>query len=165
MPSARPACRRRGPARRLQRARPTWEAPGRCDMGREWGDGDCGCLASLPGWKLNPVVGAVYGPEFYAGTGWSRPSGPVGGVVRGRGQARGVAGARAGAWSRRCGWAGPGVAAPGGPFGLPALSLGLSSHRLFSGPLSCSDGVSLPHHGHSRCLQGRAPTGSGPGRV
>lgn len=21
----------------------------------------------LPGWKLNPVVGAVYGPEFYAG--------------------------------------------------------------------------------------------------
>lgn len=26
-------------------------------------------LSSLfPGWKLNPVVGAVYGPELYAGT-------------------------------------------------------------------------------------------------
>lgn len=43
-----------------------------------WGengeDGDWG-FASLPGWKLNPVVGAVYGPEFYAGTGWSGHSG------------------------------------------------------------------------------------------
>lgn len=127
-----------------------------------WGDGDWGCFASFPGWKLNPVVGAVYGPEFYAGTGWSRRSGPVGGVARRE------------AWPARAGW---GVVAqvwlggarcgcaPAGPFGLPALSLGLSSHRLFSGPLSCSDGVSLPHHGHSRCLQGRAPTGSGPGRV
>lgn len=55
--------------------------------------------------------------------------------------------------------------APAGPLGLPSPSRGLPSHRLFSGPLSCSDGVPLPHHGHSRCLQGRAPTGSGPGRV
>lgn len=30
-----------------------------------------GFFASLLGWKLNPVVGAVYGPEFYAGKGWS----------------------------------------------------------------------------------------------
>lgn len=29
-----------------------------------------GFSASLLGWKLNPVVGAVYGPEFYAGKGW-----------------------------------------------------------------------------------------------
>jgi hypothetical protein len=27
---------------------------------------------SVLGWKLNPVVGAVYGPEFYAGKGRSR---------------------------------------------------------------------------------------------
>ena len=26
----------------------------------------CVCVSST-GWKLNPVVGAVYGPEFYAG--------------------------------------------------------------------------------------------------
>lgn len=26
-----------------------------------------GFFAALLGWKLNPVVGAVYGPEFYAG--------------------------------------------------------------------------------------------------
>ncbi|XP_068888454.1 RNA binding protein fox-1 homolog 3 isoform X4 [Aphelocoma coerulescens] len=42
------------------------------------------------GWKLNPVVGAVYGPEFYAGNvglqqlrvqGWALPQMPCGGCV------------------------------------------------------------------------------------
>lgn len=39
-----------------------------------------GFFASDLGWKLNPVVGAVYGPEFYAGKGldqWSWAKGRV----------------------------------------------------------------------------------------
>ncbi|XP_078135912.1 RNA binding protein fox-1 homolog 3-like isoform X2 [Sander vitreus] len=44
------------------------------------------------GWKLNPVVGAVYGPEFYAVTGFPYPSTGAavayrGGHLRGRGRA------------------------------------------------------------------------------
>ncbi|KAK5906456.1 hypothetical protein CgunFtcFv8_002321 [Champsocephalus gunnari] len=43
------------------------------------------------GWKLNPVVGAMYGPEFYAVTGFPYPStGAVayrGAHLRGRGRA------------------------------------------------------------------------------
>lgn len=31
-----------------------------------------GYVLSVLGWKLNPVVGAVYGPEFYAGNGWGQ---------------------------------------------------------------------------------------------
>uniref|UniRef100_A0A8C9XY82 RNA binding protein fox-1 homolog 3 n=1 Tax=Sander lucioperca TaxID=283035 RepID=A0A8C9XY82_SANLU len=43
------------------------------------------------GWKLNPVVGAVYGPEFYAVTGFPYPSTGAavayrGGHLRGRGR-------------------------------------------------------------------------------
>lgn len=87
-----------------------------------WGDGDWGCFASFPGWKLNPVVGAVYGPEFYAGTGWSRRSGPVGGVARGRGQTGGV---------------GPGVAAPRpDPLACP--------HCLWAFPLTASSLAPFP---------------------
>lgn len=40
--------------------------PGCSVQGREGEDGDW-TVASALGWKLNPVVGAVYGPEFYAG--------------------------------------------------------------------------------------------------
>ncbi|CAL8262649.1 unnamed protein product [Arctogadus glacialis] len=44
------------------------------------------------GWKLNPVVGAVYGPEFYAVTGFPYPSTGAavayrGAHLRGRGRA------------------------------------------------------------------------------
>uniref|UniRef100_A0A8V5GW78 Uncharacterized protein n=1 Tax=Melopsittacus undulatus TaxID=13146 RepID=A0A8V5GW78_MELUD len=45
-----------------------------------------------PGWKLNPVVGAVYGPEFYAVTGFPYPATGTavayrGAHLRGRGRA------------------------------------------------------------------------------
>uniref|UniRef100_A0A673VD33 RNA binding fox-1 homolog 3 n=1 Tax=Suricata suricatta TaxID=37032 RepID=A0A673VD33_SURSU len=69
------------------------------------------------GWKLNPVVGAVYGPEFYAGTGCQGHSG-----CEGRSRPEGV-------------WAGGGVVVGGGGtvlawpqapgvFSLTASSLG-----------------------------------------
>lgn len=38
-----------------------------------------GFSASVLGWKLNPVVGAVYGPEFYAGKGPKGGGADVGG--------------------------------------------------------------------------------------
>ncbi|XP_066237553.1 RNA binding protein fox-1 homolog 3 isoform X2 [Saccopteryx leptura] len=48
--------------------------------------------ADHPGWKLNPVVGAVYGPEFYAVTGFPYPTTGTalayrGAHLRGRGRA------------------------------------------------------------------------------
>lgn len=92
-----------------------------------WGDGDWGCFASFPGWKLNPVVGAVYGPEFYAGTGWSRRSGPVGGVARREAwPARGLGRGRAGVVGRGQVWLRPGrtlwpARTVSGPFLSPPL--------------------------------------------
>lgn len=73
------------------------------------------------------------------------------GVVRTRGPA--------GTW--HAGVIGPGVASVAAS-PRPRLPL---PHRLLSRPLSCSDGVPLPHHRHSRGLQGRALTRPGPGCV
>lgn len=65
----------------------------------------------------------------------------------------------AGTW--HAGVIGPGVASVAAS-PRPRLPL---PHRLLSRPLSCSDGVPLPHHRHSRGLQGRALTRPGPGCV
>lgn len=73
------------------------------------------------------------------------------GVVRTRGPA--------GTWHADV--IGPGVASVAAS-PRPRLPL---PHRLLSRPLSCSDGVPLPHHRHSRGLQGRALTRPGPGCV
>lgn len=114
-----------------------------------------GFLASDLGWKLNPVVGAVYGPEFYAGKRLKRWSGAGGG---GRGRVgvamrtgRGLEGR--GHW-RQTLWD-----------GVPSPYLCLPAHTAPLPPALRSDGVPLPHHGHGRGLQGRAPAGPGPGRV
>lgn len=60
-------------------------------QGQEGEDGDW-TVASALGWKLNPVVGAVYGPEFYAVTGFPYPTTGTavayrGAHLRGRGRA------------------------------------------------------------------------------
>lgn len=82
-----------------------------------------GFLASDLGWKLNPVVGAVYGPEFYAGKKLK--------LWRGRGHER--------AWPGGCGqvcggvvWMGVaivgGACGPGRAWGALTLSLPSHSH-------------------------------------
>uniref|UniRef100_A0A3Q1F4X8 RNA binding protein fox-1 homolog 3 n=1 Tax=Acanthochromis polyacanthus TaxID=80966 RepID=A0A3Q1F4X8_9TELE len=53
---------------------------------------NCPCVCVCAGWKLNPVVGAVYGPEFYAVTGFPYASTGAavayrGAHLRGRGRA------------------------------------------------------------------------------
>uniref|UniRef100_A0A8C3J4Y1 RNA binding fox-1 homolog 3 n=2 Tax=Calidris pygmaea TaxID=425635 RepID=A0A8C3J4Y1_9CHAR len=61
--------------------------------GRRQGGVSLASPLSLPtGWKLNPVVGAVYGPEFYAVTGFPYPATGTavayrGAHLRGRGRA------------------------------------------------------------------------------
>lgn len=149
--------------------------PGCSVQGREGEDGDW-TVASALGWKLNPVVGAVYGPEFYAGK--CRTVGDRGGACWALGGRHwpGRAGGRGGVAGA---WPASGVGGPawGGPHAWssrhvargrdrawprPRLPL---PHRLLSRPLSCSDGVPLPHHRHSRGLQGRALTRPGPGCV
>lgn len=169
-------------------ASPLWGSPGVVRSGKRIGKMVIGFFASIVGWKLNPVVGAVYGPEFYAGKGWKgggrrgwawlgigpsliwkarQVGGVAGGVVR-------QEGGMVGAWPGRgvvgqVGMILPGVARCGcySPAILPALTLSRPwlSQCLLSRYLSCSDRVPVPHHGHSRCLQGRSPTGQGPGRV
>lgn len=149
--------------------------PGCSVQGREGEDGDW-TVASALGWKLNPVVGAVYGPEFYAGK--CRTVGDRGGACWALGGRHwpGRAGGRGGVAGA---WPASGVGGPawGGPHAWssrhvargrdrawprPRLPL---PHRLLSRPLSCSDGVPLPHHRHSRGLQGRALTRPRPGCV
>ena len=76
-----------------------------------------GIFASILGWKLNPVVGAVYGPEFYAGKGWGSGTWQWPGGVAWRG----------GAGRCGCGLAGAGPVGVVGGGGCGFAQAGLSS--------------------------------------
>lgn len=113
-----------------------------------------GFFAALLGWKLNPVVGAVYGPEFYAGKDWggwgSRPGACPGSVV-GRGAwPVGVAGRGGQVWLRT------------GLSCLPSPCLALPAHTVASpAPFPAVTGFPYPTTGTAVAYRGAHLRGRG----
>uniref|UniRef100_A0A8C3QWZ2 RNA binding fox-1 homolog 3 n=1 Tax=Cyanoderma ruficeps TaxID=181631 RepID=A0A8C3QWZ2_9PASS len=129
------------------------------------------------GWKLNPVVGAVYGPEFYAGNIglqqyllWVPPN--VSSVLC-LPLLRAVSSPRPLSLCFTLAWTVPPVPSPcpASPQGhvparlrvqgwaLPQLPRGGRVESPQVSPASCSNGVPVPRHGHGRGVPRGTPTG------
>lgn len=110
-------------------------------QGREGEDGDW-TVASALGWKLNPVVGAVYGPEFYAGK--CRTVGDRGGACWALGGRHwpGRAGGRGGVAGA---WPASGVGGPawGGPHAWSSRHVARGRDRAWRGQRGC---LAFPSH-------------------